>query len=91
MDDLFKDNISYDDKNVGNVYNELKALKVERDGTYTLLQSYQKSIADSLKNGYMGNEINDIVINNKKKIKISKYKQFKYKFNKIIDKIFKTL
>ena len=79
-----------EESDIGNLSEEIKGLRNDKLKNNIIIKSYHKSVADSLKNGNMGKDIYDI-INNKKIVKVSFIKQIKYKINKIIDKIFKTL
>lgn len=74
---------------IGNIEYELKGLKSDKVLNKFLTDSYKKSVANSLINGELGNDMMD-TISGKKRIKISRFKLIKYKIQKIIDIIYKT-
>lgn len=80
MDRFESNNISY----------EISGLKKDKITGYYELSKRKMEIAESLINGQMGKDINDIVFGNTR-IKISLWKRIGYKWNIFCNKLLKTL
>lgn len=71
------------------VNRELRELKNEKLIQEKTLRAEQERFASMLKNG-VGDDMHD-VLSGKKKVKLSKWDSFKYKFNYYLTKILKAL
>lgn len=82
--------MEFNDEEIGNIDKELDGIHNDKAAFSKLMENYKTSLAQSLVFGTMGNDLSD-VLNGKKKIKADRWKNIKYKMNKIMDKIFNTL